>query len=269
MARPTTGSARTSDLCTCSTCGRVYEYDRRKGHTRRKCNSCGANRATREARTELKRRMVSQRGGSCEICGYNGSLTALSFHHIGADKRFSIAGGHNRAWDSICHELEKCVLLCQNCHAEVHDEAVRAGVAHWNRQTSELSSVSSDALLRICASCERRYVHDFRKGHTRRICNSCRSNVGGRARRELLKRRMIEYKGGGCQRCGYARCFRALCFHHRDARSKRFTIASSHLRSWASLARELDGCLLLCHNCHAGIHEREHWSGIARRLSAH
>jgi hypothetical protein len=46
----------------------------------------------------------------------------MSFHHIdSASKRFMFAGSHLRCWNEIRTELDKCVLLCMNCHAEVHD----------------------------------------------------------------------------------------------------------------------------------------------------
>ena len=68
---------------------------------------------------------------------------------------------------------------------------------------------------------------------------------------------MVDYKGGRCERCGYDRCLRALCFHHVDPGAKRFRVAGSHLRSWASLTGELGSCVLLCHNCHAAEHAAE------------
>jgi len=100
----------------------------------------------------------------------------------------------------------------------------------------------------ICERCGRRYIHDWRKGHTARRCNSCR-NTRWRDRR-LLKQRMVDYKGGACVLCGYRLCLRALDFHHLWPDEKRFTLAHGHQRSWASLRRELDGCMLVCSNCH-------------------
>jgi hypothetical protein len=65
---------------------------------------------------------------------------------------------------------------------------------------------------------------------------------------------MIEHKGGCCERCGYDRCTAALCFHHVNAATKRFTLAGSHLRSWRSIVEELRRCILVCQNCHVMIH---------------
>lgn len=62
-------------------------------------------------------------GGKCQICGYSKSPRALSFHHRNpTTKSFGIAHkGITRSWDRTRAELDKCVLLCMNCHMEVHD----------------------------------------------------------------------------------------------------------------------------------------------------
>lgn len=64
----------------------------------------------------------------------------------------------------------------------------------------------------------------------------------------------VEYKGGACQRCGYNRFAEALSFHHLNASTKEFSIAQAYNRSWASLKSELDGCMLVCENCHRELH---------------
>lgn len=72
---------------------------------------------------ERKIEIVNIKGGSCEICGYNKSLAALSFHHLDpSTKKFQLdlRNLSNRKWNNILNELEKCQLLCMNCHAEVH-----------------------------------------------------------------------------------------------------------------------------------------------------
>ena len=67
------------------------------------------------------------------------------------------------------------------------------------------------------------------------------------------KLKLIEYKGGKCQRCGYNKCEEALEFHHLDPTQKDFTI-SSHSYSFEKMKRETDKCILVCSNCHREIH---------------
>ena len=105
--------------CVCETCGREYIYDRKKGHTRKRCNSCAVN----ERRFKLKQKCVEYKGGACECCGYNKCLRSLDFHHLDpTTKDFTISGSHSRSWSSIKSELDKCILVCRNCHGEIHEE---------------------------------------------------------------------------------------------------------------------------------------------------
>jgi hypothetical protein len=69
----------------------------------------------------LRERSISYKGGSCEICGYNKCLNALEFHHSDpATKEFNISD-RITTFEDIQAELDKCHLLCANCHREVHD----------------------------------------------------------------------------------------------------------------------------------------------------
>ena len=104
-------------------------------------------------------------------------------------------------------------------------------------------------LMRKCKNCNRIYVYDPDKGHSKTVCNSC--VVKGNRRRKRNK--LIEYKGGKCQRCGYDRCKEALEFHHLDPKTKRFNISGNCSRSLKDLKKEADKCILVCANCHREI----------------
>lgn len=75
-----------------------------------------------ESRRELKQKAVAYKGGSCEICGYNKCLAALTFHHRDPEtKAFGISDIMSiYSWSRIKRELDKCHLLCSNCHCEAH-----------------------------------------------------------------------------------------------------------------------------------------------------
>ena len=64
-------------------------------------------------------------GSKCQVCGYNKCLSALHFHHIDPKaKKFPISevmtGGRKRSEQEIEEEIKKCVLVCANCHTEIH-----------------------------------------------------------------------------------------------------------------------------------------------------
>lgn len=89
-----------------------------------RCMKCDSDRASKLGRS-LKQRMVEFAGGECLICSYDGYIGALEFHHIKpSTKSFEINSRTTQPWELILLEIEKCVLLCSNCHKEVH-----AGVA--------------------------------------------------------------------------------------------------------------------------------------------
>jgi len=83
---------------------------------------CKNKAAVDRFRKNLKLKAVEYMGGACSICGYDKYVGALQFHHRDPDEKdFGISShGHTRKWESIKEELDKCVMLCGNCHSEVH-----------------------------------------------------------------------------------------------------------------------------------------------------
>lgn len=72
-------------------------------------------------REVMKQKSVVYKGGKCVKCGYNKCIQALEFHHIDSNnKSFSISGNYNISWERIKNELNKCILICANCHRELH-----------------------------------------------------------------------------------------------------------------------------------------------------
>lgn len=75
---------------------------------------------TKDYRKNIKKRMVEYKGGRCQICGYNKCIEALDFHHLDPkDKDFNISGG-TRSFEKLKPEIDKCILVCSNCHREIH-----------------------------------------------------------------------------------------------------------------------------------------------------
>lgn len=78
-------------------------------------------KAVTKRRRKIKTLAIEYKGGRCQICGYNKYQGALELHHINkATKSFAIGDkGYTRSWEKVREELDKCVLLCANCHREV------------------------------------------------------------------------------------------------------------------------------------------------------
>jgi len=80
-------------------------------------------------RRNLKKRAIEYKGGKCIRCGYVRCIRALQFHHLNpAEKDFQISRGTTVSWEKVQVELDKCILVCANCHSEIHDELNSVGV---------------------------------------------------------------------------------------------------------------------------------------------
>lgn len=77
-------------------------------------------RDTSEYRVNIKQRLIDYKGGKCQICRYNRCINALEFHHINPkEKDFTISGG-TKSFNTLKLEVDKCILVCSNCHREIH-----------------------------------------------------------------------------------------------------------------------------------------------------
>ncbi len=79
-------------------------------------------------RKQTKIKAIDYKGGRCQICAGLFTPAVFEFHHIDPlTKKFAVSGdGITRAWARIQEEVDKCLLLCANCHRQVH--ATKKGV---------------------------------------------------------------------------------------------------------------------------------------------
>jgi hypothetical protein len=98
-----------------------YRSDSKRKNSWR-CVKCASANVQRR-RDNLKLLAVEYKGGSCSCCGYNKCVAALEFHHNDpSEKDFGISGkGLTRSWEKLKVELDKCILVCSNCHREIHE----------------------------------------------------------------------------------------------------------------------------------------------------
>ena len=83
------------------------------------------NRQSRNRRINMNA-LKSLFGGQCHLCGYNRCTGALHFHHLnpaGKDSEVSAVLRQNGKAAALI-EAHKCVLVCANCHQEIHDGLV-------------------------------------------------------------------------------------------------------------------------------------------------
>lgn len=78
-----------------------------------------------------KLKAIEAFGCKCQVCGYDKCIGALDFHHL-TDKQHSPSYIIQRwAWDRIKKELDKCILVCSNCHREIHYNEIDVDVEKY------------------------------------------------------------------------------------------------------------------------------------------
>ncbi|MBT3249842.1 MAG: hypothetical protein HN846_00030 [Candidatus Pacebacteria bacterium] len=79
-------------------------------------------KAVAKRRKKIRLMALDYLGGKCCFCGYDRCSAALDFHHRDPNtKEFGLSqSGMTRSWERTRKELEKCVLVCSNCHREIH-----------------------------------------------------------------------------------------------------------------------------------------------------
>jgi hypothetical protein len=96
------------------------------------CNSCKQkftnkkhkNYSTQQDKGKLRKiELMESKGGKCQQCGYNKNYAALCFHHLDPsvkEIKLTIREFSNNTLDKLKKEADKCILLCHNCHMELH-----------------------------------------------------------------------------------------------------------------------------------------------------
>lgn len=114
---------------TCRTCpqcklqrelNKENHYINSKGRAYGWCKGC-SNKMSCERQRTRKQQCVALKGGKCIFCGYNKYVGSLEFHHVDPSKKqYNISKLRSYSITEIKKELDKCILLCRNCHGELH-----------------------------------------------------------------------------------------------------------------------------------------------------
>lgn len=112
--------------CKYHSCTEEVRENPYRGHEPLFCSKrCKNKQAVFDYRKRMKQMYVDYLGGKCKICGYDKTTAALQFHHLDpSQKEFELSRAVTKSFDLAKPELDKCVLLCANCHAEVHQGLV-------------------------------------------------------------------------------------------------------------------------------------------------
>jgi DNA-binding CsgD family transcriptional regulator len=88
----------------------------------KKLNKISNSNSVINWRKRKKIELVNYKGGCCERCGYSKSVEALQFHHINPNEKDFTIGGKSYSIERLKKEVDKCIMVCANCHIEIHEE---------------------------------------------------------------------------------------------------------------------------------------------------
>lgn len=104
-------------------CHDAHKYEKESTQVRQFRKDFGLNKYTFKG-LKKKLDLIEMMGGKCELCGYNKNISALDFHHKdGYEKGFEVKIQYlnHKSDDEILEEALKCMILCANCHREMHN----------------------------------------------------------------------------------------------------------------------------------------------------
>lgn len=111
----------------CPICGQKFTTT---AHNRMYCYECSPDQSISSSEYQktkkraVKHQLILYKGGKCCRCGYDKCEGALQFHHLDPkEKEFTLAATNlSKEIDMnyLKQEVDKCILLCANCHAEEH-----------------------------------------------------------------------------------------------------------------------------------------------------
>jgi hypothetical protein len=107
----------------CKRCGETNEEKFYKSNgAKSKCKKCHTMEV-HQVKREMKDKGVQYLGGKCLDCGVEGNPWIFDFHHRDpSEKEFHWGNTRTSNWEALKKELDKCDLLCANCHRTRHQE---------------------------------------------------------------------------------------------------------------------------------------------------
>lgn len=115
--------------------------------------------AVKNSRHNLKRRLIYIMGSKCQICGYNKCQSALEFHHINPkQKDFHLGSNLNISFNKAKEEVKKCILVCSNCHREIHEGLINDNLnsSYDEKRAEEIQQELDDfknKTIHYCKNC--------------------------------------------------------------------------------------------------------------------
>lgn len=166
----------------CAKCNKPFT-PKPNGQTRRCCFDCVPEESYSTGsslRILIKQWSLDYKGHKCEKCGYNKCDEALEFHHIEqSEKDFCISDRNIKLdWEEIKKELDKCILLCANCHREEHAKEHKENKEQKNAHNAKKVKCLNNNLIFNSLKEAANYAGLTQGSHIASVCNGKRETSG-------------------------------------------------------------------------------------------
>lgn len=151
-----------------------------------------------EHRQRRRKLLVQILGGKCALCGYSRCSASLEFHHIDPDnKKYQLSSGNCHELERDLEEAKKCILVCANCHREIHNSHLYDNYNLWDyqfydydlakRALEEKVNKDTDNNIRYCSKCGALITRFSKTGLCAKCCHKRSRKVERPSREELKK----------------------------------------------------------------------------------
>jgi hypothetical protein len=126
-------------------------------------------KTTQRWRAKARKWINEYCGGKCQCCGYDKYHGNLAFHHVNPNEKDNTLSRMINAtvgWSKILKEADKCVLVCHNCHGEIHAGLIECPSIDHKSRAAALKRIEDSKPIPKC--------HKFN------FCSSCGVRIGYR-----------------------------------------------------------------------------------------
>lgn len=182
----------------------------RPGTLQPHCKECCTNK-TIENNQKHKTALVGYMGGECYDCGLKDDPKVYDFHHIEPEhKDFTIQENRGKSFVKLISELDKCVMLCSNCHVKRHLE--------MNLEKGYHNKIEGN-------------TERFREIRKQKLDYACDGEPK-------------------CSRCGYDECSAALLISYDGGDKEKYRKYNRMRGNWdKDFKRALKDATIVCKNC--------------------
>jgi len=191
------------------------------------------NKHRRELYQRNKQIIDAHKGSRSCQCGES-NILCLEFHHRDQlDKLFNISlGGKKTSITRLEHEIEKCDIICKNCHTKIHNKTTQ-NIHILKKKIEEINLL----LLGKLDKPERHKLHRNKQKYIAKL---------------YIKDHKIK---NNCEKCGENNS-NCLVFHHNHKTNKEAKIPQLYKYGIKKVKKEMEKCSLLCSNCHSKSHHK-------------